>query len=229
MFNGMIAPLRPLTPSGVLWYQGESNVDKGDYAALLPGLIRDWRAWFGRELPFVVVQLPNYGAITSTPAESQWAALRNIQQRVALHDERVALAVTQDLGDDADIHPRRKYAVAERALQAARAIRGAGAPDGVVPSVTATPDSLAIGFSPPLSMDTEGKAITGFELCGSQPGSCVSAPAVQRGGRIDVDDSLLPSASRVRYCWSDGGTCELRSFGGLPVGSFELPVKRAPH
>jgi sialate O-acetylesterase len=225
MFNGMIAPLKPLPPSGVIWYQGESNVDKGDYAQLLPGLIRNWRQWFGRELPFIVVQLPNYGAVTQAPVESKWANLRNIQQQVARRDAGVGLVVTQDLGDDADIHPRLKYAVAQRALQVARALKGIGAKDGVVPRVVATAGSLALEFAPPLfAVDAQGKDVPGFALCGAQAGSCVVAKATQRGNRIEIDRAALPTATRVRYCWSDGGVCELRSLGGLPVGSFELPI-----
>jgi sialate O-acetylesterase len=228
MFNGMIAPLRPLAPTGVIWYQGESNVDKGDYSVLLPGLIADWRQWFRRELPFIVVQLPNYGAIIQAPVESKWASLRNIQRQVAQRDARVALVVTQDLGDDADIHPRRKYAVALRAVQAARALQGAGAKNGVEARLAATGDSLVLEFSPPLAItpaaETGEAGVSGFALCGEAVGSCVAARATRQGNRIAIDRSALPSATRVRYCWSDGGTCGLQSIGGLPVGSFELAV-----
>jgi sialate O-acetylesterase len=227
MFNGMIAPLQPLAPTGVIWYQGESNVDKGDYAALLPGLIHDWRQWFGRELPFIVVQLPNYGAVTRPPAESKWASLRHIQQQVAQRDALVGLVVTQDLGDDADIHPRMKYAVAQRALQVARALRGIGAKNGVEPTIVATGGSLTLEFAPPLpAADAQGRSVSGFSLCGAEAGSCVAAPATQRGSRIEIDRGALPAATLLRYCWSDGGVCELKSLGGLPVGSFELPLAR---
>ncbi len=227
MFNGMVAPLQPLAPSGVIWYQGESNVDKGDYAALLPALIRDWREWFGRELPFIVVQLPNYGAVLQPPAESQWATVRNIQQQVALGDARVGLVVTQDLGDDADIHPTLKYAVARRALQVARALEGSGAKNGIVPRLVAGAGPLVLEFSPPLSPAAQEKGVAGFALCGTQPGSCVAAGATQRGSRIEIHRTALPAATRLRYCWSDGGVCELKSLGGLPVGSFELPLGRS--
>ncbi len=228
MFNGMIAPLQPLAPTGVIWYQGESNVDKGDYAELLPGLIHDWRQWFGRELPFIVVQLPNYGTITQPPVESKWASLRNIQQQIALRDARVGLVVTQDLGDDADIHPRPKYAVAQRALQVARALKGVGAKNGVVPRIAASGGSWVLEFAPPLpATDAQGKSVTGFALCGVQAGSCVVASAIQRGSRIEIDRAAQPTATRVRYCWSDGGVCTLKSLGGLPVGSFEMPLDYA--
>ncbi len=228
MFNGMVAPLSPLAPTGVIWYQGESNVDKAnEYGPLLTGLIRDWRRHFGREMPFIVVQLPNYGAVAQAPAESGWAMLRHVQQQVALRDERVGLVATQDLGDDADIHPRRKFAVAARVAQVARALEGKGPADGVAPRVAALrADTIALDFAPPLPADAAQAQVAGFILCGTTAASCVPAAAARRGSRIEVSRAALPDATRLRYCWSDGGTCALRSLGDLPVGSFELAIER---
>jgi sialate O-acetylesterase len=175
------------------------------------------------------VQLPNFGPITQPSAESQWASLRHIQQQVALGDPRVGLVVTQDLGDDADIHPRAKHAVALRALQVSRALKGVGAMNGVVPRIASSGNPLVLEFNPPLSpIDAHGKSVAGFALCGAQAGSCVTATATQRGNRIELDRNALRAATRVRYCWSDGGVCELRSLGELPVSSFELPLNPAP-
>ena len=59
LYNGMIAPLGPFGLRGAVWYQGETNADApAGYQAILAGLMSSWRAQFGAELPFVVVQLP---------------------------------------------------------------------------------------------------------------------------------------------------------------------------
>jgi sialate O-acetylesterase len=226
MFNGMIAPLQALVPTGVIWYQGESNADKaGGYGELLTSLISDWRGYFGSELPFIVVQLPNYGAVASAPAQSGWATLRNAQQQVALHDPGVGLVVTQDLGDDANIHPRLKYAVARRAVQVAQAMQASGPVDGVVPHLIArNNDRLTLDFLPSLTISVAPQPVAGFSLCGADTGSCVAAHAEQRGSRVQIDRAALPAATRLRYCWSDGGVCALRSLDGLPVASFELSL-----
>ncbi len=152
MFNGMIAPLKALPPTGVIWYQGESNTDNaGAYGQLLSTLIKDWRAFFDRELPFIVIQLPNYGTIGTAPAESGWATLRNAQQQVALRDDKVGLVVTQDVGNDADIHPRLKYIVAERTARVALTLQGSGGPqDGVVAQVTGWKAAISRWNSCPL-------------------------------------------------------------------------------
>jgi sialate O-acetylesterase len=231
MYYGMIAPLTALRPTGVIWYQGESNVDNASaYGELLTSLIKDWRMQFARDLPFIVVQLPNYGTISTAPAESDWATVRNAQQQVALRDPEVGIVVTQDLGNDANIHPTQKYAVASRAVQVERALRGAaGATDGIIPQVTTRVGNTAtLEFMPPLGAGADVHPVAGFSLCKTAAGSCVAAKAVQRGSRIEIDSEALRVATRIRYCWSDGGTCELKSVGGLPVASFELALTGDP-
>jgi sialate O-acetylesterase len=246
MFNGMIAPLAPLKLAGVIWYQGESNAETSEsYAALLTELIADWRRQFADDtLPFVVVQLPNYGSIATAPGASGWATLRNAQQRVALADARVGLVVTHDAGDDADIHPKRKFIVAERAAEVARALRtGEGFADGVVAQIVEVgARTLTLDFSPALSANTNanasageatrpnanasdlGQPIAGFTLCDKTANRCVFATATQNGGRVEIDLDAYPNAELLRYCWSDGGQCALTARNGWPVSSFELPL-----
>jgi sialate O-acetylesterase len=80
LYNGMIAPLLPYALKGIIWYQGESNVGRAaQYRTLFPALIRDWRARWGAELPFLFVQLANYTKALQEPAESAWAELREAQ------------------------------------------------------------------------------------------------------------------------------------------------------
>ena len=79
LYNAMIAPLGHYGFRGALWYQGESNSylpEAEAYERQLAALMADWRARFGRELPFLVVQLANYGAVPTAPVESAWAQVR---------------------------------------------------------------------------------------------------------------------------------------------------------
>jgi sialate O-acetylesterase len=77
----MIAPLIPFPFRGVIWYQGESNaLQARQYRRLLPALIESWRAATHQDLmQFLIVQLPNHGAIPSQPGESAWAELREAE------------------------------------------------------------------------------------------------------------------------------------------------------
>jgi sialate O-acetylesterase len=112
----MIAPLVPFGLRGVIWYQGEQNADGGGiaYRSLFQALIMDWRRHFGQgDLPFYFVQLPNYRARSEVPEESEWAVLREAQA-MALALPRTGMAVTIDVGEAANIHPRDKFDVGYR-------------------------------------------------------------------------------------------------------------------
>ena len=95
LYNAMIAPVLPMKIKGLIWYQGESNTANPEpYNALLPALIKDWRAhWNDGYLPFLVAQLPNFQDIDYTPAESNIALLREAQNK-ALTLPNTAVAVT---------------------------------------------------------------------------------------------------------------------------------------
>lgn len=228
MFNGMISPLKPLQPEGAIWYQGESNTESSHtYRSLLSALINDWRTHFDRRLSFVVVQLPNYGTVATVPVESGWAALRNAQQQVALEDPQTGLVVTHDAGDDSDIHPKRKWIVAVRATRVVQALRGSGAADGVVPVIKKTfPNGIELDFTPPLQFSEKEREVSGFSLCNDSAGGCKPARATQTGSRVIVGLDNATNADRLRFCWSDGGQCELKALNGLPVSSFELEISR---
>jgi sialate O-acetylesterase len=127
LYNGMINPLVPFSLKGVIWYQGESNAGRGrQYQTLLPALIGDWRNRFGiGDFPFLVVQLANFDpdlAHHTQPGESAWAEVREAQLLTAEHGRRIGLAVTDDIGEAGDIHPKNKQEVGRRLALAAEAI-----------------------------------------------------------------------------------------------------------
>ena len=112
-YNRMLHPILRMPLAGVLWYQGESNANNDAqaraYRAQFTTLVTDWRrARSAPALPFLWVQLPNYGAPDrEPPATSAWALLRESTEG-ALSLPRTGQAVIIELGDPNDIHPRRK-------------------------------------------------------------------------------------------------------------------------
>ena len=228
LYNAMIAPLGHFGFRAALWYQGESNTGEWQaYQGLLSGLMADWRHQFGAGLPFLVVQLPNYGPQTSTPVESEWAGLREAQKQAVAHDSHAGLAVTIDIGDPQNLHPTNKQDVGRRLARAARhVVYGESlAPSGPVAiSATRTDHKVVIEFQ-----DVEGSLVAyshdspiGFELCGESPKSCKFADARLDGNRIELTD--VPGARRVRYCWADSPVCTLFDGARLPAGPFELAI-----
>jgi sialate O-acetylesterase len=231
LYNGMLSPIGRYNLRGALWYQGESNAgEPGTYQALMTGLMADWRARFGADLPFLIVQLPNYGARVSAPAESGWAGVREAQRRAVAGDAHAGLAVTIDLGDPNELHPPNKQDIGRRLARAARhVIYGeAIAPSGAMPaSARRSGEDVVVEFA-----SVEGQLITygadgpiGFELCGDAVGSCQYAAARLDGARVHLARTGMGQATRVRFCWADSPTCTLYDGSGLPVGPFEFPVQ----
>ncbi len=116
LYNGMIAPVVPYGIKGALWYQGESNGGEGDsYFHKMRALIGGWRQAFGvGDFPFYFVQLANFQQANDNPAGGDgWARIRMAQSR-SLQIPNTGMAVTTDIGDAADIHPKNKQDVGRR-------------------------------------------------------------------------------------------------------------------
>lgn len=228
--NAMLAPLVPFTLLGVVWYQGESNTeDAGNYQALLTGFMADWRAKFGADLPFLIVQLANYGPPATTPSDSGWAKLREAQRLATANDTHAGLAVTIDIGDRYDLHPANKQEVGRRLARVARhVVYGESiAPSGPVPlAARAEGGRIAVTFG-----DVEDQLVvygahrpTGFELCGAGEGSCRFVDATVESNRAWLEPGDVTKPTRVRFCWADSPVCTLYDRSGLPAGPFEIPI-----
>lgn len=65
-YNSRIAPLRGYQAAGILWYQGEADIERGNPEVLrqgIPLLVEDWSAVFGdgaARIPFLSVQLASF-------------------------------------------------------------------------------------------------------------------------------------------------------------------------
>jgi sialate O-acetylesterase len=115
LYNGMINPLKPYSIKGVIWYQGESNADRAfEYRTAFPLLIHDWRQrWNKGNFPFLFVQLASFENNTGNSKGSAWAELREAQT-LALNEPNTGMAITTDIGDPHDIHPKNKQEVGRR-------------------------------------------------------------------------------------------------------------------
>jgi sialate O-acetylesterase len=234
LYNAMIAPLGKYGLRGVVWYQGEANAGLDDarhYQALLAAWMADWRRQFAAPLPFLIVQLANFGALARTPVDSGWAQLRDAQRRAVAADGNAGLAVTIDIGNRDDIHPTNKQAVGKRLARAARhVVYGEKiSPSGAQPiSAVRSGNDVVVTLG---DYDGELRVIgardpAGFELCGPTQETCRFVRAqLQAGGKVLLADANVASVTRVRFCWADSPLCNLYDGADLPVGPFEVDVR----
>jgi len=229
-YNGMVLPVGAYTFRGAVWYQGESDVHFGTnyYKTTLPALMQEWRRQFDNpDLPFLIVQLPGYGAVPTQPAAATWADLREAQRQAVLADQHAAIAVTVDIGDPANLHPTNKREVGRRLAIAARHLiyDERIPPSGpAVAGVARRGSNVVVSFADVTGALTmrEGSP-SGFELCGATQASCHWADA-----RVDGTTVVLSNAggaTRVRYAWGGSPVCPLSDKSGLPAGPFEMPIR----
>lgn len=230
-YNGMLAPIGAYGVRAAIWYQGESNIYfAATYQATLAAMMADWRRIFGPNLPFIIVQIPNYGPLTTKPMESGWSEVREAQRRAALADPHASYVVTIDIGGARELHPVNKQDIGRRIAQAARHIVYGEKipPSGPKPAaVTRRGAELVVSFA-----DVTGglAAVSGnpnaFEVCEAARGSCHYVNARIEGGEqvvLDVPPQVTPS--RVRYCWGDSPVCTLSDTSEAPATPFELAVQ----
>jgi sialate O-acetylesterase len=234
LYNAMIAPLGKYGLRGVVWYQGEANAGLDDarkYQALLAAWMADWRRQFDAKLPFLIVQLANFGALANTPVDSGWAQLRDAQRRAVAADGNAGLAVTIDIGNRDDIHPTNKQDVGKRLARAARQVAYGEklSASGAQPVSAARADGavvVTLGAYEGNLLVIGAKDPSGFELCGATQESCRFVRAqLLEGGKVRLEGSDAGNAKRVRFCWADSPLCNLYDGVNLPVGPFEVSIQ----
>ncbi|OKS84932.1 sialate O-acetylesterase [Mucilaginibacter polytrichastri] len=227
LYNGMIAPLIPLSVAGVLWYQGESNAGRAfQYRDVLATMIGDWRNQWKSKLPFVVMQLPAYGPTQNSNQGSTWAELREAQAAVAVKYADSALVVTTDIGDPNNLHPTNKAPFGYRAAGVALNRVYHYADVAVSPlfnSATFQQNYALVTFNDangPLTVKDKYGYLKGFEVAGNDH-VFHYAQAQLINNTVKVWSTAVQQPVAVRYAWSDSPV-DANLFGGagLPVGPF---------
>lgn len=222
LFNAMIAPLTRFPIKGVIWYQGESNASPGRaplYAHLFRAMIRDWRsAWGEGDFPFLFVQIANF----KTSPGSMWPEVRDAQ-RQALALANTGMAVTIDIGDPDNIHPKDKQDVGLRLALAARAIAYGEKIEYSGPLFRqATPegDTIRVWFDHTGGgLKVKGAELKGFEIAGADR-KFVPAAARIENDTVVVSGDGVAAPVYVRYGWSDNPDCNLYNSIDLPASPF---------
>ena len=234
LYERCISPWIPFALRGILWYQGESNILKGDkpsrYGAKMELLIGSWRQAWGREdLPFYFVQLPwfNYSKGKDTGATPQTLPTYQELQRRLLRLPHTGMAMTadQDDGRPGDLHPRNKWDVGRRLwLWAAWDSYGKKqiVPSGPLFKGLEVRAGQAILFFDHVGSglsSRDGAPLTGFELRGDD-GVYYPASATIQGAEVLVSSPQVQQPVAVRYNWTEAAPRSLFNKEGLPASPF---------
>ena len=225
LYEGMLAPLAPLSITGALWYQGEQNSERGfQYRRILPVTIADWRQLFHQgNFPFYIVSLPTFGHRSAVPIDDNWAETRESQAITAASVPNSCLAVTIDTGDPDNLHPKDKRPVGERlalcalAKQYRKKIVYAGP---TLARVDRLPGSIRLHFTyADGGLVAKGEKLEEFSIAG-EDGKWSWAEARIEGNTVVVSSPSVPNPKNVRYAWQSNPAATLFNGAGLPAAPF---------
>ncbi|MBC3541067.1 sialate O-acetylesterase [Rufibacter sp. H-1] len=228
LYNAMIYPLRQLSIKGFLWYQGESNKNDGSaYTRLCTAMLQGWRKDFNQgDLPFYYVQVTPYNWEENDSTATYYARFREAQEAM-LQVKNTGMAVTMNIGEVKDIHPRNKKDVGLRLARIALAKTYGQSKtvnmgpklksftrSGATVKVTFKPESLGAGIT-----TTDGQAPRHFYVAGKDQ---VFHPAEAKIIRNEVwlTSDKVKEPVAVRYAFTNYPITNLANNDGLPAMPF---------
>jgi sialate O-acetylesterase len=210
LFNAMINPILNFSIRGAIWYQGESNAGRAyQYRKAFPLMIQDWRTHFKQgEFPFYFVQLASFNAANgNSKLGSTWAELREAQT-MALSLPSTGMAVTTDIGEATDIHPRNKQDVGKRLAAIAlnqlydkKRVDGGPAYQSMKPEGNKIRLTFANTGSGLMVKDKYGY-LKGFEVAGDDQ-KFHYAKAWIEGTDVVVSCDAVDKPVAARFAWAD--------------------------
>ena len=206
LYNGMIYPLRNYKVKAAIWYQGESNSGRPhEYGALMASLIENWRELWP-DMPFLLVQLPNFMEKHPQPTDSGWARIREAQLNAFKTIPNTALAVNYDIGEWNDIHPLNKKTLAQRLFLGARKLvygEKVTASGPIYKDMKISGNKIIITFTETgKGLVAKGGELKHFAIAGADK-KFVWADAVIKGNTVVVSSKDVPEPVAVRYAWAD--------------------------
>lgn len=235
LFNAKIAPLIPFAIRGAIWYQGESNANTArgshpeNYGLQLRTLIADWRRRWGQgDFPFAWVQLPRFHKPQEKPVEDTgWTTIRE-QMLKTLKVPNTGMAITLDLGEANDIHPKDKQGVGKRlALWALAKVyhqKGVVASGPLPDGYEIVGEEVVLSFLYADGLRANGEELKGFAISGEDQ-QWLPAKARIDGDQVVVWHPEVKRPRAVRYAWADNPDANLVNGAGLPASPFRTDAK----
>ena len=221
IYEAGLARLIPFALRGMIWYQGESDAENVElYSRLFPYFIEEIRAQWNDDFPFYYVQL-------SSIKRPSWPYFRDEQRRLLQIIPNSGMAVTSDIGDAKDVHPREKLEVGHRLAQWAlsRQYKQNVTPSGpLFKDYRITKNVIEISFDYNRGLRPSGKEqLRGFAFQ-TLDGRFIPSQASIRNDQVVV---TLPN-ERIKalvYGWEPVSEGNLVNQAGLPASTFRVVLK----
>jgi sialate O-acetylesterase len=222
LHNGMISPINPYGIRGALWYQGESNNGEGMlYYEKKKALINGWRdIWNNKKMPFYFVQLApyKYGG-EPTRLAGIWQA-----QLETLKVPHTGMAVTTDIGNIRDIHPRNKQEVGRRlalwALTKDYGKKGIEYSGPLFKSARFRKGTAIVRFTHADGLkSTNGQPLSHWEVAGEDE-KFAAAQAEIKGNTVVAKSDTVKKPKFVRFGYHQEAEPNLANAAGLPASPF---------
>jgi len=221
-FNAMINPVTNFEISGVIWYQGESNVGTySTYKLIMNTMINSWRQAWQKEFPFYFVQIAPFSGY----GDNNVGALLRESQTNCLSIPKTGMVVVSDLVDDlSNIHPINKTDVAARlsnlALSENYGKTGLAYKYPMFKSMKNEKNKITIQFeNAGNGLVSKDKVISGFYIAGDDH-QFLPAVAKIDGTGVVVWNKNIKVPVAVRFGFSNSAIPNLFSKEGLPVNLF---------
>ena len=246
LYNGMISAVVPYAIRGAIWYQGESilgNPGIPMYSHVMETLVTTWRSLWGEgDFPFYAVQLAALKNNSNNPRVRE-------QQAEILSLPDTGLAVTIDIGDPANVHPKNKEPLGDRLSRIALAnvygkkmevsgplysgmkIEGGAVrlsfthAEGLTTHYPAdlyahVPAADPAATTPALPIPPNDGPLRWFQIAGADQ-KFVDAQAKIDGDTVVVSSPSVSAPVAVRYSWDNYPiTANLYNAEGLPAAPF---------
>ncbi|MFD2871750.1 sialate O-acetylesterase [Mucilaginibacter ximonensis] len=237
-YGGMINPMAKLSIKGFIWYQGETDqhmLPVTNYTDVTNRLIQYWRNAFDQGLlPFYFVQLTPFAEdyfdtnpVGGNLADDYLAKFREAQAGL-LKIPATGMAVTMDVGEASNHHPRNKKPVGERlALLALKNTYNLDVTCNGPRYLSYTQNGLKLiinyvnGTAEGLNTINNAALNQLFFVAGADA-VFRNAPAVITGNTVvlSVPDNLPGPVVAVRYAFTNAPITNLQNAAGLPAEPF---------
>ena len=223
-FEAGIQPFVHFPIQGVLWYQGESNAHNIElHEILFPQLVQSWRQHWGYSFPFYYVQLSSLNRPT-------WPHFRYSQLQLLKQIPNVGMAVSSDVGDSLDVHPRSKQEVGERLAKLALHFtynKKEVMPHGPMPlKAVQEANNIVIHFTHTgAQLGTNDKRkLTGFTVVDDKGIEKEIETFIQKD-KVIIPVSLKEKIVEVRYGWQPFTRANLVNAAYLPASTFKIKIQ----